>query len=166
MPDPSGDFLTPCHTPTPLPQQQQHYQPRQQTPVLPARGPGLQYDTNNVPTAPSSPVVLNGPLPPNFIPQTLINSRGVSPPIARSAGLSGMGTYSGMSTPVIPGNPPPVFRTTAPPAGAVRKPVGEESRSGRTVSAQWWRWSILASWMGRCESTVHTTWRQQQCRGG
>ena len=126
MPDHSGDFLTPRHTPAPLPQQhhqqqqqQQRYQPRQQTPVLPVRGPGLQYDTNNVPTAPSSPVVLNGPIPPNFIPQTLTNSRGVSTPISRSAGLPGMGTHSGMSTPVIPGNPPPVFPTTAPPAGTL-----------------------------------------------
>ncbi|KIM40597.1 hypothetical protein M413DRAFT_164568 [Hebeloma cylindrosporum] len=119
MPDPSGDFLTPRHIPSPLPQQhhqqQQRHQPQQQqqqqTPILPVRG--LQYDTSGAPTVPNSPVVLDGPLPPNFIPQTLTNSRGVSTPFSRSSGLPGMS--GGMSTPVIPGNPPPVFPSSAPP---------------------------------------------------
>ena len=57
--------------------------------------------------------------PPNFIPQTLTDSCGVSTPISRSAGLPGMATHSGMSTPVIPGNPPPVFPSSGPPPGQV-----------------------------------------------
>ena len=118
MPDPTGDYLTPRHAPAPLPQQQQQHQPRQpqphQTPILPIRGLA-----SGAPTVPNSPVVLDGPLPPNFIPQTLTNSRGVSTPFSRSTDLPGMGTHGGMSTPVLPGNPPPVFPSTGPPAAPV-----------------------------------------------
>ena len=124
MPDPSGAFLTTSGPPPPQQQQhhqqqqQQYHQPRQQqqqhqTPILPIRGL-----SSGAPTVPNSPVILNGPIPPNFVPQTLTNSRGVTP-ISRSAGLPGMGTHDGMSTPVIPGNPPPVFPSTGPPPGQV-----------------------------------------------
>ena len=63
---------------------------------------------------PNSPVIFDGPLPSNFIPQTLTNPRCVSNPISCLTSLPNMGTHSGMGT---PGNLPPMFPSSGPPAG-------------------------------------------------
>ena len=130
MPDPSGAFLT---TSAPPPQQQQqqqqqhhhhHHQPQQQqqhqTFILPIRGLA-----SGASTVPNSPVVLDGLLPPNFIPQTLTNSRGVSTPISRSSGLPSMGTHSGMSS--YPRKP------------ASRVPEQRPAPPGRCTATHWHR---------------------------
>ena len=116
MPNPSSGFLT-HHTPAPLHQKhhQQQYQQQQQHYHEPRQQRG-------VPTVPNSSVVLVGPLPPNFIPQTLANAHGVWTLTSRRAGLHGIGTHGGISSRIIPGNPPPVFPATGPPTSGNNKP--------------------------------------------
>ncbi|KAF8968038.1 hypothetical protein BDZ97DRAFT_1800600 [Flammula alnicola] len=98
--DATGYFLSPHHAPQPLPPQQQHSQP---LPVRPRVG---AYDSNGMDTEPNSPVDNNAyrHLPPNFIPQTLTDNRGISTPISHPGVLPGMGPV--IPPPVMPSGPP------------------------------------------------------------
>jgi len=102
MPDPSGDFNSSPYVCTSF--SVATAPPKTAVPPAPAAAPNTHpiYSrlAGSAPTTPNSPIVLDGPLPPNFIPRTLTNSCGVSTPISRSAGLLCMGTHSGMSIPL------------------------------------------------------------------
>jgi len=116
MPDPSGDFNSSPYVCTSF--SVATAPSTTAVPPAPAAAPNTYpiYSRTRRQRTYNSPIVLDGPLPPNFIPRTLTNSRGVSTPISRSAGLLCMGTHSGMSIPVIP---PPVFPSSGPPAAQV-----------------------------------------------
>lgn len=88
---------------------------------MPSRPRGLQR-TDTEPSLPDATYVL----PPNFIPQTLTDRRGVSTPISHSPVLPGMG-------PIIPG--PPVIPRPPSAQGPYGNPLAKKGRGNDSPPA-------------------------------
>lgn len=100
--------------------------------------------TGGVPTQPNTPIVLNGPLPPGFVPHTLTDANGVSTPIWQAGNLPAMG----QPAPVIPplssssgryGNPlrDGGGESSGPPSMFPRSPAGSLRPLGGTPGSAW-----------------------------
>ena len=126
-------LLSPSHAPSPLPSQTK---PRKQTQPIVV---GHRNRTSGQDTVPNSPVADFSHLPPNFVPQMIVNHHGISTPISANPLLPGM-IPAGPVIPSYHGDPygNPVNREPSPviPDSVYGNPFGKHSSSpvGRPMS--------------------------------